>query len=177
MKQRLPRFGLLSLLALPAMFALGWWVRGLNYKRDVYFAAEEIAEDSGGFFVPELGTIQGRKKFVDRYRAMSPEAKAEMERRMEYYAEVIEPDFNPPQPNIIESFSSLFSSGESVTNPSDVTLSVNGPPAQDASEIRRRIEGFLNKRGFRQEQKAEPSHATEPGLRVFTNGASTVPAR
>ncbi|MHB0958919.1 MAG: hypothetical protein ACYC0X_26570 [Pirellulaceae bacterium] len=42
MKRFRLRFGLLSLLAMPAMFALGWWARDRNYERDVYAAAEKV---------------------------------------------------------------------------------------------------------------------------------------
>ena len=153
MKRRLPRFGLLSLLAFPAMFALGWWMRGLNYKRDVYFAAEKIAEDSGGFFVPELGTIQGRKKFVDRYRAMTPEAKAEMERRMMYYTDVVEPDFDPPQRSILESLANLFSGDRHIVLP-DSKVPDASSDAPDAGQIQRRIERF-------RQMRSSPSRAEQ----------------
>tara|TARA_R110002072_G_scaffold303100_1_gene493604 strand:+ start:18190 stop:18561 length:372 start_codon:yes stop_codon:yes gene_type:complete len=85
------------------MFALGWWTRDRNYNRDVYTAAEAIADDSGGIFVPELGTVRGGKRLVDRYRTMSPAAKAEMQRRFAYYTTVMEPTFDPPSRGIVNS--------------------------------------------------------------------------
>jgi hypothetical protein len=80
-----PRLSLLTLLLLPAMFALGWWVRDRNYDRDVYQAAEQTADDAGGIFIPGLGMVHGGKRLTDRYGRMSPTAKAEMDRRLAYY--------------------------------------------------------------------------------------------
>jgi len=146
MKRQLPRIGLLSLLAMPTMFALGWWSRGLNYSRDVYAAAEKIPEDSGGVFIPELGVVHGRKRFSDRYNAMSPAAKAEMERRLAYYTDVIEPTFDPPKPGIIESVASLFSGANESPQRADGVSTTEEQNTTDTAEIRPRMEFFRQMR-------------------------------
>ena len=78
---------LTTLLLLPLMFAAGWWARGINYDRDVRSAIDKEALDSGGVFIPEMGIIHGNGITVTKLKAMSPEAKAEMDRRLKYYAE------------------------------------------------------------------------------------------
>lgn len=115
MKRPVSCFNLLSLLLLPAMFAIGWWTRGINYNRDVYVAAETIAWNSGGTFVPELGMILGGGDFGTRFNSMSPIARKEMDRRLEYFASEMEATFDPPKPGVIESVVSLFSDSEEGT--------------------------------------------------------------
>lgn len=145
MKRYRPRFGLLTLLALPAMFALGWWARGLNYKRDVYNAAEKIAEDSGGIFIPELGMIRGRANFSARYRSLSPASKEELSRRLTYYKEAVEPTFDPPKPGVIESVKGVFSAtffGDDASPQDADSGPADDETPVDSAEIQRRIEFF-----------------------------------
>src|SRR6476659_303533 len=40
------KFSLLSLLGLPTCFALGWWLRGWTFERDVQATAEQIVKRS-----------------------------------------------------------------------------------------------------------------------------------
>lgn len=106
-----PRLSLVTLLLLPAMFALGWWARGINYKRDVYSAADRIALETGGVFIPEVGLFRGGKELAQRFNSMSPEAKAEMERRMEYLDEIADQYDDPklpPQPTFVTELKSGF---------------------------------------------------------------------
>ena len=112
MKRFRLRFGLLSLLAMPATFALGWWVRDRNYERDVYAAAEKVAVDAGGIFIPELGIVHGGKELSNRMGSMTPQARAEMQRRLEYYDDVVAPTFDPPRPGFLERLRSLFGGGQ-----------------------------------------------------------------
>ena len=154
MKRFRLRFGLLSLLALPAMFALGWWARGRNYERDVYAAAEKVADDAGGIFIPELGIIYGGKKLSNRMGSMTPQARAEMQRRLEYYDDVVAPTFDPPRPGFLESLKSLFGCGENndscghvSAKPEDVG---HGEPSEqnpEAKDIERRPGFFRQSRG------------------------------
>lgn len=143
------RFSLLTLLAMPAMFAMGWWVRGRNYERDVYMAAEQIADNSGGVFIPELGMVHGGRELVKRMQAMSPEAKAEMDRRLAYYVEVMEPDFDPPRPSFLDSLRSFFgvSDDEEAAN-DDEEVGHLGPSVFDGSQdtVQDRIEAFRRMR-------------------------------
>ena len=116
----------------------------MNYNRDVYVAAEKIAEDSGGFFIPELGVVSVGERWSDRQNAMSPAAKVEMERRLAYYTEVMEPTYNPPKPGFIESITSLFFGTDELPRRAASTQTNNESTTADASEIQRRIE-FFNK--------------------------------
>lgn len=84
MRIRRPRISLLTLLLLPAMFAAGWWARGIRYERDVYIAAEYMAMDSGGIFIPEIGLFRGGKKLSQSLNSLPPEAGEELNRRIEY---------------------------------------------------------------------------------------------
>lgn len=127
------RFSLLTLIAMPAMFAAGWWVRDRNYERDVYIAAEQVADYSGGIYIPELGMVHGGRELAKRMKAMSPEAKAEMARRLAYYEEVVEPDFDPPRPSIMDSLLSLFGVSDDETGEDESTVDF-GRSADGASD-------------------------------------------
>ncbi len=167
MKRVRLHFGLLSLLAMPAMFALGWWARDRNYERDVYAAAEQIADDAGGVFIPELGIIRGGKDLFNRVSSMTPQARAEMQRRLEYYNSAVAPTFDPPRPGFLESLKSLFgcgqnndSCGQVSAKPEDVGHGEPSEQNSEAKDIERRIKFLRQLRGA--SEGTPPSANTPP---------------
>jgi hypothetical protein len=107
MKRSRFQFGLASLLAMPAMFGLGWWTRDRTYERDVYAAAEQMAAESGGVFIPDLGLFHGGQDLKNRMQSMSPQAVAELQRRLDYDTSVMSPAVGPPRPGFWASVKSL----------------------------------------------------------------------
>jgi len=146
MKRFRPRFGMISLLTMPAMFALGWWARDRNYDRDVYLAAEQIAGDMGGTYIPELGIITGGGGLAKKMQAMSPQAKAEMQRRLTYYEKVMEPTFHPPRPSFWDSLKSLFrvSDEEEPQDESEVDPWFSRKDASDSNQVDNRIQDRID---------------------------------
>lgn len=155
------RFSLLTLLVMPAMFAMGWWVRDRNYERDVYVAAEQLADNSGGIYIPELGMLHGGRELEKRIKAMSPEANAEMARRLAYYEEVMEPDFDPPRPSLWNSITSFFGISDDEEAVDDYEeVGRLGPSYGDShSTIEDRIETF---RKMRSSGSFEPTRDSLP---------------
>ncbi|TWT98272.1 hypothetical protein Pla52n_47820 [Stieleria varia] len=141
------------------MFALGWWTRGVNYNRDVYVAAEEIAQSSGGTYIPELGVIHGRGQFSARYNAMSPAARKEMDRRMEFFAESIEPTFSPPKPSLLQSLQSLFTFTDDSPESGD-SAAENGEEV-DPVDVQRRIEFFRRLQNGREHSYTQSEDGAE----------------
>ena len=164
MKRCRLRFSLLTLMTMPAMFAMGWWVRDRNYERDVYMAAEQVADHSGGIYIPELGLLHGGQELEKRMKAMSPEAQAEMARRLAYYEEVLEPTFDPPRSSILGSLKSLIGlsdRGEAVCD--DENVRHLGPASvfdggQDTVQDRIDALGRMRSRGVFE----EPRHSLPP---------------
>ena len=170
MKRFRLRFGLLSLLALPAMFELGWWARDRNYERDVYAAAEKVAVDAGGIFIPELGIIHGGKELSNRMGSMTPQARAEIQRRLAYDEDVVAPTFDPPRPGFLESLKSLFGCGQNNDSCGHVSAKPedagHGEPSEqhpEAKDIGRRIEFLRQSRGA--------SEGTPPSANTLPPGA------
>ena len=165
MRSSLLRFGLFSLLAMPTMFVLGWWARDRNYDRDVYLSAAQIAHEAGGEYIPELGVIRGGRDLAKGMQAMSPQARAEMARRLTYFHEVMEPDFDPPKPSFGASLKSLFfvGDGEKASDDSEVQFGPSPTEASDTAQnqgtIENRIEAF---RRMRQNGSVDESRDLAP---------------
>ena len=129
------------------------FARKHNYERDVYAAAEQVADDAGGVFIPELGIIHGGKRLSNRVSSMSPQAKAEMQRRLKYYTDVMAPTFNPPRPTVWSTIKALVGAGNN--NDSEGTnVGVRSKDANDdepsertSEEIQRRLEFFRRRAG------------------------------
>ena len=75
------RFGLLTLLACPVCFAIGWYARGLQHSSNVEDAVEKVVRDTGGFLDPDTGLLFGKSIAVDAVSQRQSESPVITDRR------------------------------------------------------------------------------------------------
>ena len=81
------RLNILFLLAMPTMFALGWFVRGVQYEHSVQESARKVVEQYQGTYVPELGLIIGGNstQYTKRKAEIENQTLCEVERRRTFF--------------------------------------------------------------------------------------------
>ncbi len=84
------RISLLSILALPACFALGWYLREWKFERDVQTAAEKLIKQVNGEIIPDLGIVTGGRDAIDRYDELQAEQPEDKFRRKSFFDRLIE---------------------------------------------------------------------------------------